>query len=352
VTRHRRTVWAGLVIAMAWVIAVAWVVAWTAAGSAVAAPETQAVVIMYHRFGEADYPSTNTTLAQLDAHLEELGRPQYNVVPLTEIVAALLAGRALPDRTVGLSIDDAFLSLHGRALPRLKKSGLPFTVFIATDAIDKKRAGYMSWDQIRALVADGGAIGSQTASHPHMPRLDPARALQELDTSNARFAAELGRRPDLLAYPYGEASLANQKVAREAGFKAAFGQHSGAIGGSSGRYYLPRFAMNEKHGSLERLHLAASALPLPVSAVTPADPMVVAPNPPAMGFTVDRPIKGLGRLTCYVSNVGKASMERLGEQRFEVRVEKKFARGRTRLNCTLPAGNGRWYWYGRQFFVP
>ncbi|MCG8512414.1 MAG: chitin deacetylase, partial [Rhodospirillales bacterium] len=92
-------------------------------------------------------------------------------------------------------------------------------------------------------------------------------------------------------------------------------------------------------------------LPLPVSEVTPADPLVGGQNPPAIGFTVDESVDGLNRLTCFISP-DKARMERLGERRFEVRVDTPFAKGRTRLNCTLPASDGRWRWYGRQFYFP
>ena len=35
-----------------------------------------AVILMYHRFGENDYPSTNIRLEQFDAHLEILNVKQ------------------------------------------------------------------------------------------------------------------------------------------------------------------------------------------------------------------------------------------------------------------------------------
>ena len=192
---------------------------------------SNAVVIMYHRFGETKYPSTSVTLEQFEAHLDELKSSQYTVLPLAEILAALAEGKPLPDRTVGLSIDDAFFSLYAEGWPRLKAAGFPFTLFIATDPIDQGTFGYMNWDQIREMSRAGVTIGSQTASHLHMPKADPARNREELERSNKRFEEELGRGPLLFAYPYGESSTAVQTVVRETGFKAAFGQHSGAIGG-------------------------------------------------------------------------------------------------------------------------
>jgi peptidoglycan/xylan/chitin deacetylase (PgdA/CDA1 family) len=311
-----------------------------------------AVIIMYHRFGETAYPSTNITLDQFESHIRELKSGPYAVLPLPEIVARLRDGRPLPERTVGLSVDDAYLSAYTEAWPRLKAAGLPMTLFVATRAVDRKLSGIMTWQQIRELAADGVSIGSQTETHLHMPDAGEARNRQEIERSNGRFITELGRAPRLFAYPYGEAGTAVQRIVRDAGFAAAFGQHSGVIGRAANYFYLPRFSMNEKYGDLSRFRLAANALPLPVSDVTPSDPLITGVNPPPIGFTVGAGIKGLGRMTCFASHEGGARLERLGERRFEVRVNTPFPRGRTRLNCTVPAKDGRWRWLGRQFYVP
>ena len=332
-------------------LALAAAVAWT--GTALPADAADsAVVIMYHRFGETTYPSTNVTIEQFESHIKELKRGPYSVLPLPEIVARLRDDRPLPDRTVGLSVDDAYSSFHGEAWPRLKAAGLPVTLFVATRAVDRKLSGIMSWRQIRELAADGVSIGSQTETHLHMPDAGAARNRGEIERSNGRFITELGRAPELFAYPYGEASLAAQEIVRGAGFITAFGQHSGVIGRTANFFYLPRFSMNEKYGDLRRFRLAINALPLPVSDVTPSDPMITAVNPPPIGFTVGGGITGVGRLTCFASHKGRARLERLGERRFEVRVNTPFPRGRTRLNCTLPTREGRWRWLGRQFYVP
>ncbi len=310
-----------------------------------------AVVVMYHRFGEPALPSTNIGLDQFESHLAELTLGKHIVRSLDEIVIALKAGRPLIGRTIGISIDDAFLSVYREAWPRLRKAGLPFTLFVATDAVDRGGAGYMNWDQIRELVRAGVTIGSQTASHPHLPLLTPAQVSHELDKSQRRFERELGIRPRLFAYPFGEASAAVMAATRAAGFIAAFGQHSGVLHGQSDFTYLPRFTMNERYGSPSRFRQAANALPLYATQITPLDP-TLGPNPPAFGFTVGKSVGGLGALACYSSAHGKLAHERLGRRRFEVRPPAAFRSGRARINCTLPAGGGRWRWFGMQFFIP
>jgi len=322
---------------------------WLAPAAAVAADS--AVIIMYHRFGESEYPSTNITVKQFESHIAELQKGAYTVLPVPDIIDALRAGRRLPDRTVGLTIDDAYLSVYRIAWPRLKTAGMPFTLFIATDPIDRGLAGFMNWDQIRELAAGGVTIGSQTATHPHMPRSGAARNQTELEKSNARFSKELGKPPLLFAYPYGEASLVVAGLVRKTGFTAAFGQHSGVMNRTDDFFYLPRFAMNENYGSLQRFRLAANALPLPVTDFTPPDPTIADENPPAIGFSIVGNVKGLQRLACYASHEGKVRLERLVDTRIEVRLNKALPKGRTRLNCTMPADGGRWRWLGRQFYV-
>jgi peptidoglycan/xylan/chitin deacetylase (PgdA/CDA1 family) len=309
-----------------------------------------AVVVMYHRFGESAYPSTNTTLDQLAAHIAELKNAKYHVLPVPEILAAIRDGRELPDRTVGITIDDAFLSVYTEAWPRLRSAGFPFTLFVATDAIDAGYKDFMSWDQIRELHAAGVAIGSQTASHLHMAANDQERNREDLTRSNERFVAELGVQPDLIAYPFGEVSTEVQNIVRDAGFVMAFGQHSGVVHATADPYYLPRFPLNEAFGDIERFRLIANALPIPFTDMTPADPLLTV-NPPPFGFTLQSPAMPLSGLACYAVGQGKVQADRLGP-RIEVRLAKKFPPGRGRINCTAPTAEGRWRWLGMQYYVP
>ena len=315
-----------------------------------------ASVLMYHRFGEDDVPSTNVTLAQTDAHIAELKSGGYTLLALSEIVRRLKADEDFPEKSVGVSVDDAYLSVYTTAWPRFKEAGIPFTVFVATDPVDNKYARYMSWDQIRELAADPlVTIGSQTASHLHMADADTATNAADLEKSNQRFRDELGYVPDLIAYPYGEFDDDAVSVSREHGFIAGFGQHSGAVGSSDDIYRLARFAMNETYGDLARLRTAAGALPIHVTDFTPADTVIAADNnPPAIGFTMSDDGAASQRIACYSNHEGALAIERLGP-RVEVRMHKPLPQGRTRLNCTQPVtdanGDTRWRWLGRLLFI-
>ena len=312
-----------------------------------------AVIIQYHRFGESLYPSTNVRISQFEAHLEELSKPKYIVLPLPEIIARINAKETLPDRTVGISIDDAFLSVYREAFPRLKKAGIPFTLFVATQPIERGVGGYMTWKQIRELRDSGVTIGTQTHTHLHMADESPEQNRNDLQISNKLFKMHLDEIPKMIAYPYGEYSLAVGELVHGMEFTVGFGQHSGTIHAGSDMLYLPRFSMNENYGGLGRFRLAVNALPLNIAELSPLDPLLSPTNnPPVLGFTVKGDAaKRLSQLACYTSSEGRVQIERLGP-RIEVRLKKAFAPGRGRINCTMRTQSDRWRWYGLQFYVP
>jgi len=311
-----------------------------------------AVFIMYHRFGENIYPSTNVRLSQLENHIRELKNGPYTVLPVLQILSDIENGRALPKRTVGITIDDGYKSIYTKAWPRFRKAQLPFTVFISTNSIDQNRSNRLNWNQIREMRAAGVTFGAHTASHLHMVEASRDKNQLEIIKSNTRMTAELGEKPVIFAYPYGEAGNEVFNLISESGYKYAFGQHSGVISRSSDRKYLPRFALNEMYGALNRFKLIINTLPLPVSEFTPNNLIVGKTNPPNVGFTVTANLKNLHRISCFTSGEGKVATTLLGTSRVEVRMTKPFNKGRNRLNCTLPGHGGRWHWLGAIFIVP
>ncbi len=308
-----------------------------------------ATVLMYHRFGESRYPSTNISIQQFEAHLAHLAGGNYTVLKLDDIIMRLRAGELLPDRTVAITIDDAYLSVYTEAWPRLTEAGFPFTLFVASSPIDRKLSGYMSWEQIRELQSSGVTIGSQTHTHPHMHRLSDEEVRAEISTSNGRFIEELGLRPELFAYPYGEYSQFVIDAVKNAGFRAAFGQNSGIMHSADDQFQLPRFAFNEAYGTIDRLKLAVDGLPLKVHDLTPED-MVLTMNPPLYGFTVSEEMSPVSQLRCFSNNHGKLDVTMLG-MRAEIRAPGPLTEPRARINCTMPAVDGRWRWFGRQFLT-
>ena len=309
-----------------------------------------AVVVTYNRFGESGTPAVNTRIEQLEAQIAELKSGGYTVLALPRVVAALQAGSALPDKAVVLSVDDSALSVWEAAWPRFRAARLPFTLFLSTDEIDRESSDRLNWDQVREMAASGlVTIGSKGAGHVHMALMTADEVSADVARARDRFVVELGRAPDLFAWPYGEMSREAAQAIRAGGFKMAFGQHSGPMWKGSDPWFMPRFPLNETYGEVERFRLAVRSLPLPAVDVTPDDPRLTA-NPPAFGFTLAPEEPGTELLACYISHEGRAVIERLGP-RVEVRMSKPLPPGRSRINCTAPTLEGRWRWFGWQFLV-
>jgi len=310
-----------------------------------------AVILQYHRFGESSLPSTNIRLAQFEAHLAYLRTGGFTVLSLPAIIAALRDGTPLPDRTIGITIDDAALSVYTEAWPRLRAADFPFTVFVSTDAVDEGHAGIMSWDQLRTLAAAGVTIGNHGAAHAHMWRQEDMQNQADISKAQSRIVDELGLHPELFAYPYGEFTLELRTIVMSLGIETAFGQQSGALHGRADFLTLPRFSLNEKYGGIERFRVISNTLPIVATDVTPLDP-ILRVNPPPFGFTIVEPTTGVDKLACYASHEGKLAVERLGIDRIEVRLSSPFPKGRNRINCTLPGPDNRWHWFGVQYLAP
>jgi peptidoglycan/xylan/chitin deacetylase (PgdA/CDA1 family) len=318
--------------------------------SAPASAADSAVILMYHRFGENEFPSTNIRLEQFEAHIAELSSGPYTVMSVPDIVTAIREGRELPDRTVGITIDDGYRSIYTEAWPRLRRAGFPFTVFVSTDPIDREFAGFMSWEQVRELHEAGVTIGGHTATHLHMPANSIERNHADVAQSNTRYVSEIGAVPALFAFPFGEASTQVQTIIREAGYTSAFGQQSGPLDASADGYYMPRFALNEAFGDMDRFRLVANALPIPHSDMTPANPTLTQ-NPPIFGFTRAAEAPPINGLACYAADQGQVRVEEIGP-RVEVRMNGPFPTGRARINCTGLGRDGRWHWLGMLYYVP
>jgi peptidoglycan/xylan/chitin deacetylase (PgdA/CDA1 family) len=106
----------------------------------------------------------------------------------------------------------------------------------------------MDWDEVRALAADPlCSIGAHTMTHPALARIPEEHARGEISESVARIAAEIGRRPTSLAFPYGYLAAAGARefaLAERAGLRASFTTRPGYISTAGSRQGLPRVSIN------------------------------------------------------------------------------------------------------------
>lgn len=120
-----------------------------AAGSAIGrfAGQRSLAVVNYHRVLAQPDPLLDTEPDVATFHWQmALLAECFNVMPLYEALRALDAGR-LPPRTVCITFDDGYRSVHDLALPILRKFNLPATVFVTSGFVGSG-AGNMWNDRI------------------------------------------------------------------------------------------------------------------------------------------------------------------------------------------------------------
>lgn len=323
-----------------------------------ATPANAAVVFMYHRFGESEHSSTNVTLEQFEAHLDFLAREGFDVWPLPKLVLHLKNGEPVPDKVVAITIDDAYLSVYEHAFPMLKERGMPFTVFVATDPVDRNLPDYMNWDQLRELHAAGVTLANHGASHDYLIRREPGesesdwqrRVREDIVRTQMRLQEELGEdvneTPRLFAYPFGEYNVEMMNMLEQMGY-AAFGQHSGALGPYNNLRALPRFPINERYAELASFSLKANTLPFLIANISPINPVVGNELAPVLTLQLDESAANLDQLTCYFGGE-RTDVRWLDREtrKLSVSTKQNLPAGRSRYNCTAPHRSAnRWYWY-------
>jgi peptidoglycan/xylan/chitin deacetylase (PgdA/CDA1 family) len=206
------------------------------------------LVLCYHSISDAWEHALAVRPRSFELQLRSLLRRGYRPVGAD----GLLAG---PRRALHVTFDDAYRTVLD-AVPTLRRLGLPATVFVSTAfadgggrpldvpelageaAADPEELATMTWDELRAIAADGVEIGSHTISHAHMPALSDAALDRELGDSRTRIEDELGRPCRFFAYPYGEHDERVRNAVSRAGYGAAFALGIGSD--REDRYALPR----------------------------------------------------------------------------------------------------------------
>ncbi len=305
--------------------------------------------IMYHRFNENKYPSTNINMEILKKQFELIEKKKINFINPDDF--KLKFNTPKEKKVILITVDDGFTSFYENAWPFFKKRKIPFILFISTEAIGKY--GYMNWDQIKEIENEKFAfIGNHSHSHEYLVGYNFNKFKKDIDTSIDIFKKNIGYNPIFFSYPFGEYSL-EQKEYIASKFDFAFGQHSGIIDINKDKYELPRFPINEKYGDLERFSFLLNLFPLEYKNIIPKDKYILQDNnPPVTIIEFFEKQKNLDKINCF-SDEGngwdKSKLE-LIENKLHIKFRDKFYFRRGRINCSLNDDIG-WRWFGLQFSI-
>jgi len=304
--------------------------------------------LMYHRFNEDRYPSTNIQMDIFKQQIEIIKKLKYNFYDPKNLEENFHIAKT--EKKILITIDDAFSSFYEVAWPYLKKENIPFILFVSTETIGKN--GYMTWDQIKELEKETTAyLGNHSHSHNYLVDLTNDDFISDIDASSSIFKEKLGYNPIFFSYPFGEySSLIKKYISKN--FRFSFGQHSGVIDINKDRYELPRFPINEKYGDLKRFKFLIKLNPLQYKSLQPVEKYLINNNPPKFLVEFFDEQKNIYNINCFSDEGSKWKKSNINFDqnilKLNFREEFKFRRGR--VNCSLN-DNGIWRWFGVQFSV-
>ena len=177
------------------------------------------IALMYHRFDENKYPSTNIKNEIFIKHIKEindLGIKFISFKKFDEIIKT-----SIDKNYILLTIDDAFESFYSNAWPILKNKKIPFILFVNTREIGT--SGYMTWNQIKEVDKTSlVTIGNHSHSHEYLIDWKENNIKSDLETSIKIFEKKLGYSPKIFSYPFGEYSIILKKIVSNLNFEFAF----------------------------------------------------------------------------------------------------------------------------------
>ena len=303
--------------------------------------------LMYHRFNESKYPSTNIQMEIFQDQIKIIKNSDYEFYNPNDFVEKFNVPKI--KKKILITIDDGFQSFYLEAWPYLKKNKIPFVLFISTEPVGKR--GYMTWDQIREIESEEFAfIGHHSHTHKYLIDETNKQFVLDIEKANKIFFKELGYIPNLFSYPFGEYSKFMRDYISK-NFKFAFGQHSGVIDINKDKFELPRFPINEDYGDLKRFRSIINSFPLEYKKLFPLEKKLTKKNnPPKFKVEFFKEQKNLKNINCY-SNEGnkwEKSKTNISNQILTIQFREPFKPRRGRINCSLN-DNGKWRWFGIQF---
>jgi peptidoglycan/xylan/chitin deacetylase (PgdA/CDA1 family) len=176
-------------------------------------PEDRSRILCYHATGTPSWGVNDVAPKRFARQIEWARREGWTFADARAIAAGNGHARAL-----AVTFDDGLASVQ-QVAPLLADQGIPWTLFVVTDWMDRGQRGderFLSWDEVGDLAESGVTIASHSVSHPNFPLVETDRAVEELGRSRELLSARLGVATDEFAIPLGQSANWNERLQREA----------------------------------------------------------------------------------------------------------------------------------------
>jgi len=324
-----------------------------------------AVILQYHHVSDSTPASTSISPKQFEVHLQYLKDNNFKVVALSELIEGIKNQQALPDKSVAITFDDAYIDVLTQAKPILDKFAFPYTIFVNPGIINRNEKNdashYLSWIQLKALSDEGVVIANHGYEHDSMARMTEGltqtqwlnKQTELLLKAEAVIKENTGQSWRYYAYPYGEYDVAIQAWAKENDF-VAFSQQSGAIDLSTDLTSVPRFPASKPYDKISGLRDKLNSLAFNIRLEgEQAETIFKHKEAKSINFAIETGDFYKSALNCYISGLGKQKITWNDDESFSINFSKDLPVGRVRANCTAASISkpGRYYWYSKPWFI-
>ncbi|MBO5454033.1 MAG: polysaccharide deacetylase family protein [Clostridia bacterium] len=196
-------------------------------GISVFAEEKAVPVLMYHNIND-NYNVENSNIeisnAAFKEHMQAINDAGYKTITFTEYINYCNGEGVLPEKPILLTFDDGYLNNYTNAFPLLKEMNMKATIFVVTGRMGMQGGvtyPHFTWEQAKEMESSGIIdIQSHTVYHNDLSAISDEDLIFELRKSRFMIYKYLGKKSDILAYPYGNFNDRVKEAAKEAGYKA------------------------------------------------------------------------------------------------------------------------------------
>ncbi len=305
--------------------------------------DSNIVVLMYHRFNENKYPSTSISKVLFEEHINFLIEENIKILPLSDLINYFKMKKKLPERSVFITIDDAFKSFYHHGFPILKKHKLPFSIFVSSDFVSSEsNSDSMSWSMLKEISENNGLVLNHSKSHMSFLEINRSDLIKEVIENQEIIEKRLGVQPKIFSYPFGESNSDIEGLIKMLNYEFAFSQFSAPIQKNDNKFRLPRFSLNNEFGSLKRFKTIVKSKPLNAYDISFKD-TVVNSSSFRLNFKSNFPSE---MINCFINNYAKLRKKNFLNE-VQLYIENLRIGTRYRINCTLIDQKGDVFWFGK-----
>lgn len=142
---------------------------------------------------------------------------KFKIIPIDKI------SKYNNEKTFSISFDDGYKDTFKLAYPILKKSNIPFAIFVTNSFLENKSSLYMNKKDLLNLSKNQNVIiGSHGNNHISFNKLSEKKLFSDLTKSKKKLELIIKRKINCISFPNGVFDKKIIKICKKVGFKFLF----------------------------------------------------------------------------------------------------------------------------------